>query len=201
MSIKGQVKHKFCRRVGYCIWDNPKCPSVRRPYPAGAHGKTGRRKKLSTYGELLLEKQKLKCHYAISEKQLVNAYKKAKQGEGRAHEKLFRSLELRLDAVIFRSGLAPSIYAAKQSIIHGHILVDGKKLDRSSYRLSEGQVVSINAEKSPSIAEIAKGTNAKAPSYLDVDREQLKATVMREPELEEIPVNVEIMHVIEYYAR
>jgi small subunit ribosomal protein S4 len=201
MPVKGQPKHKLCRRIGFCIWDNPKCPSVKRPYPAGSHGKTGRKKKLSTYGELLLEKQKLREHYGISEKQLVIAYKKAKKGEGRAHEKLFRNLEMRLDAVVFRSGFAPSIYAAKQFVNHRHILVDGEKVDRSSYRVKEGQVISINSEKSPSIAETAKNNNTNPPAYLEVDKEQLKVTALRNPELEEIPVNVEIMRVIEYYAR
>ena len=98
-GIRSQAKHKFCRRIGTCIWGSPKCPSVKRPYAAGQHGKTARRKKLSTYGTLLLEKQKLRFHYAISEKQLQIAYAKAKKGEGQAHEKLFRNLEQRLAAV------------------------------------------------------------------------------------------------------
>lgn len=200
MATTSRAKHKLCRRVGACIWDDPKCPSVKRPYPAGMHGK-GRRSKLSTYGELLIEKQKLKGHYAISEKQLRLAYQKAKKGEGLTNEKLIRNLEMRLDAVVFRSGLAPTIFASKQFVNHGHILVDGKKVDRSSFRLKEGQVVSVNVEKSPSIAEVAKNSNATVPGYLEVDRENCKVTVVREPEMEEVPVNVELMRVIEYYAR
>ncbi|MBR7104461.1 MAG: 30S ribosomal protein S4, partial [Lentisphaeria bacterium] len=95
MPTASQAKHKFCRRIGQCLWGDPKCPSVKRPYPAGPHGK-GRRGKLSTYGELQLEKQKLRYYYAISEKQLQIAYAKAKMGSGQTHEKLFRSLEQRL---------------------------------------------------------------------------------------------------------
>jgi small subunit ribosomal protein S4 len=201
MPSKVRAKHKFCRRIGYCIWDNPKCPSVKRPYTAGQHGKGGRRKKLSTYGELLLEKQKLRVHYAITEKQLVNAYKKAKQGTGRAHEKLFRNLEMRLDSVVYRSGMAPTVHSAKQVVNHGHILVDGKKVDRSSYRVKPDQVITIDAEKSPTIAEAAKNNNTAPPAYLEVNREALKVIALREPEINEIPLNIEIMRVIEFYAR
>ena len=200
MPTASRAKHKFCRRVGRCIWGDPKCPSVKRPYAAGPHGK-GRRVKLSTYGELLMEKQKLKNYYAISEKQLQIAYAKAKAGLGVTHEKLFRSLELRLDAMVFRAGFAPTIFAAKQWVNHGHIYVDGKRVDRSSYQLKEGQVISIDAEKSPAIAEMAKKGNATVPAYMEVDLDNLKATLVRMPQVEEIPVNVKIMSVIEYYAR
>ena len=201
MPEKGRAKHKFCRRLGYCLWDNPKCPSVKRPYPAGQHGKTGKKKKLSTYGELLLEKQKLKQHYCITEAQLVIAYQKAKKGEGKTHEKLFSALETRLDSLIFRSGLAPSMHSAKQVVNHRHVLVDGKIVDRGSFAVKPGQVVSISVEKSPSVAEAAKNSNRSIPPYLEVDREQVKASLLRMPEIGEIPLQVEVMSVIEYYAR
>ena len=200
MPTASRAKHKFCRRVGQCIWGDPKCPSVKRPYAAGPHGK-GRRVKLSTSGELLMEKQKLKNYYAISEKQLQIAYAKAKAGLGVTHEKLFRSLEVRLDAMVFRAGFAPTIFAAKQWVNHGHIYVDGKRVDRASFQLKEGQVISIDAEKSPAIAEMAKKGNATVPAYMEVDLDNLKATLVRMPQVEEIPVNVKIMSVIEYYAR
>ena len=195
MPTASRAKHKFCRRIGQCLWGDPKCPSVKRPYAAGPHGK-GRRSKLSTYGELLMEKQKLRNYYAISEKQLRIAFAKAKSGEGQTHEKLFRSLELRLDAMVYRAGFAPTIFAAKQMVNHGHVYVDGKRVDRSSYQLKEGQVITINAEKSPAIAEMAKKSNNTIPPYMEVDLEALKATLVREPNLDEIPVNVQIMSVI-----
>ncbi|MDD5697409.1 MAG: 30S ribosomal protein S4 [Victivallaceae bacterium] len=201
MATASQAKHKLCRRIGQCIWDNPKCPSVKRPYPAGQHGKSGHRGKLSTYGTLLLEKQKLRAHYAISEKQLHLAYVNAKKGQGQTHEKLFRGLEQRLDALVFRCGFAPTIFAAKQYVNHQHILVNGKVVDRASYKVKEGQVISIDTAKSPAVAEAAKNGNATIPGYLEVDTEALKATLTRLPEIEEIPVNVSIMNVIEYYAR
>ncbi len=204
MPTASRAKHKFCRRIGECLWGDPTCPTCYgkepRPYPAGPHGK-GRRQKLSTYGELLLEKQKLKNYYAISEQQLRIAYAKAKAGLGQTHEKLFRSLELRLDAMVYRCGFAPTVFAAKQFVSHGHILVDGKKLNRSSAQVRPGQVISINAEKSPAIAEIARKSNTAVPPYMSVDRDNLTARLERLPELAEIPVNVKIMSVIEYYAR
>ena len=200
MPTARRAKHKFCRRIGQCLWGDPKCPSVKRPYAAGPHGK-GRRSKLSTYGELLMEKQKLRNYYAISEKQLRIAFAKAKSGEGQTHEKLFRSLELRLDAMVYRAGFAPTIFAAKQMVNHGHVYVDGKRVDRSSYQLKEGQVITLNAEKSPNLAEVAKKNNATVPAYMEVDLDNLKATLVRAPQVEEIPVAVKIMSVIEYYAR
>lgn len=198
---RSQAKHKICRRIGSCVWGNPKCPSVKRPYPSGPHGKMNQQKKRSTFGELLIEKQKLRAHYAISEKQLLLAYKKAKKGEGLTNEKLSRGLEMRIDSLVFHSGMAPSIFAAKQFVNHRHILVDGKIVDRSSYRCKPGQVISIDAEKSASIAGVAQTTNITPPGYLEVDKDNCKVTVAREPEMGEIPVEVEIMRVIEYYAR
>ena len=200
MPTASRAKHKFCRRIGQCLWGDPKCPSVKRPYAAGPHGK-GRRVKLSTYGELLLEKQKLRNYYAISEKQLRIAFAKAKSGLGLTHEKLFRNLEMRLDALVYRAGFAPTIFAAKQIVNHGHILVDGKRVDRSSCVIKEGQVISIDAAKSPAAAEAAKKSNSIVPPYMEVDLDNLKATLVRAPQLEEIPVPVKIMSVVEYYAR
>lgn len=200
MPTASRAKHKFCRRIGQCLWSDPKCPSVKRPYAAGPHGK-GRRVKLSTYGELLLEKQKLRNYYAISEKQLRIAFAKAKSGLGLTHEKLFRGLEMRLDALVYRAGFAPTIFAAKQIVNHGHILVDGKRVDRSSCQIKEGQVITIDAAKSPAVAEAAKKSNNVVPPYMEVDLDNLKATLVRAPQLEEIPVPVKIMSVVEYYAR
>jgi small subunit ribosomal protein S4 len=97
--------------------------------------------------------------------------------------------------------LAPTIFAARQAVSHRHVLVDGKIVNRGGYRLRAGQVVSINAEKSPAIAEIAKSTDIVPPPYLEVDKEHCRVTVAREPLPEEIPAGVEIMRVVEYYAR
>ena len=95
----------------------------------------------------------------------------------------------------------PTIFAAKQFVNHGHILVDGKKIDRAGYLLREGQVISINEEKSPNVAAMAKKGNASVPAYMEIDLDNLKATLVRIPQIEEIPVSVKIMSVIEYSAR
>ncbi len=195
------AKHKLCRRIGGCVWGHPKCPSVKRPYSAGTHGNSRRRRKLSTYGELLLEKQKLRAHYALTERQLRFAYKKARAGAGATGEKLLKHLELRLSSVVFRSGLAPSIFAARQAVCHRHVLVDGKIVDRSGFRVRPGQIVAIDAQRSPSLAGIAQSTDIVPPAYLEIDKEKARVTVAREPLLDEIPSNVEIMRVVEYYAR
>lgn len=198
--MQSRAKHKLCRRIGTCIWGSPKCPSAKRPYSAGVHGK-GKQKKLSTYGELLLEKQKLKAYYGITEKQLKLAFVKAKRTKSQTDEKLLISLELRLSSVVLRSGFAKTIFAAKQYVSHRHILVDGKIVNKSSYVLHPGQTITINVEKSPSIAQVAKTSNCEFPPYLEVDRENCKAVLTRLPMMEEIPCNIGIMSVVEYYAR
>ena len=198
---QAQAKHKLCRRLGYCIWNMPKFPSVKRPYAAGLQGKNRKKSKLSTYGVMMQEKQKLKAHYALTESQLRNLFIVAKRKEGRTNEILMQHIEMRLDATVYHSGIAPTIFAAKQFVAHRHILVDGKIVDRPSFRLKPGQVVSINAEKSPKVAEIARDVNSTIPPYYETNKEELKVTVLREPMIEEIPVQVEAMRVVEYYAR
>ena len=198
---QAQAKHTLCRRLGYCIWNMPKCPSVKRPYAAGLQGKNRKKSKLSTYGVMMQEKQKLKAHYALTESQLRNLFLVAKRKEGRTNETLMQHIEMRLDATVYHSGMAPTIFAAKQFVSHRHILVDGKIVDRPSFQLKPGQVVSINAEKSPKVAEIAREVNSTVPPYYETNKEELKVTVLREPMIEEIPVQVEAMRVVEYYAR
>ena len=196
------AKHKLCRRVGSCVWGSPKCPSNRRPYPAGASAKA-RRQKLSTYGELLLEKQKLKAHYGVSEKQLRFLYKKAHKGKENTStpEKLLQSLELRLASIVWRSGLAPTVFAAKQAVNHRHIYVNERVIDRSGFIIEPGQTVSINSDKSPSIATTSQNIEVEIPPYLEVDKSACKVHVARLPLTDEIPANVDIMSVVEFYAR
>ena len=164
------------------------------------HGKT-RRGKLSTYGELLIEKQRLRAHYALSEKQLRIAYSKAKSGAGSTPQKFMEMLELRLASVVFRGGLAPTIFAAKQAVTHGHVQVDGNYVDRNGYLVKPGQVVSIDAQKSPSVATISQNTDVTPPPYLDADSQNCRVTLTRLPEPEEIPSGVEVIRVVEFYAR
>lgn len=195
-----RAKHKLCRRVGACIWGSPKCPSAKRPYKAGPHGKTGQ-KKLSTFGELLMEKQKLKMFYALTEQQLKLTYLEAKRSKTQTDFKLLSLLEFRLASVVYKGGLAPTIFAAKQYVSHRHILVDGKIVDRPGYIVKPNQVISINTERDPAIASIAKNISSEVPPYLSLDKENCKLTVLREPVIGEIPCNVEVMRVVEFYAK
>ncbi|MBR2427385.1 MAG: 30S ribosomal protein S4 [Lentisphaeria bacterium] len=200
---KVQAKHKLCRRLGYCVWNMPNCPTVKgkaRTYAAGLQGKAAKRKKLSTYGEMMQEKQKLKAHYALTENQLRNTFLAAKRIEGKTNEILMQRLEFRLDAAVYHAGFAPTVFAAKQFVNHRHILVNGKIVDRGSYILRIGDVITVK-EKSTKVAEIAKAVTTTAPAYFEVDKEALKIIVARQPMIEEIPVNVESLRVVEYYAR
>ncbi|MBQ7178892.1 MAG: 30S ribosomal protein S4 [Victivallales bacterium] len=214
-SVRGP-KHTMCRRVGYCLWGKANCPTasrtvkgkdgkeitINRPYPAGQHGPTKRRGKLSTYGELLLEKQKLRTFYNVSERQLRFLYEKARQGQGITGDKLLASLEMRLTTAVYRAGLAPTIFAARQIVSHRHVLVDGKPVNRGGYRLKKGQVVSIDPQRSPVIADIAKGNDAAIPSYFQKEAGDCKFTVLDDmPKPEDINNNIEITKVIEFYAR
>jgi small subunit ribosomal protein S4 len=182
----------------------PNCPTVKgraRTYAAGLQGKNAHRKKLTAYGEMMLEKQKLRAHYALTESQLRAAYLYAKRIEGKTNEIMMQRIETRLDSIVYHAGFAPTIFAAKQFVSHRHILVDGKIVDRASYIVKPGQVISINAEKSPKIAEIAKAVTAEAPAYFEVDKEQLKIKLVSLPTIDAIPFSVESMRVVEYYAR
>jgi small subunit ribosomal protein S4 len=128
-------------------------------------------------------------------------YKKAKSGVGATGDKILQSLELRLASVVYRGGLAPTIFAAKQVVSHGHVLVDGKRVDRSSYGVRAGQVISMDATRSSALVGIAQATDIVPPAYLEVDKQKATILLAREPLTEEIPANVEITKVIEYYAR
>ena len=196
-----QAKHKMCRRLGYCIWGAAKCPSAKRPYAAGQQGKNAKKKKLSTYGVMMQEKQKLKAHYCLTEKQLRNIFLEAKRRPGQTNEVLMQLIELRLDSAVYHAGFAPTIFAAKQYVSHRHILVDGKIVDRPSYQLKPGQVLSVNVEKSAKIAEAIKAVDFVVPAYFESNKDDMKVTILREPMIDEIPAKVETMRVVEYYAR
>jgi len=200
--MRSGPKHKLCRRLGACVWGNAKCPSNKRPFSAGQHGSAkGARKKLSSYAQLMLEKQKLRAHYLLSEHQLVYYFNKAKAAPGKTGEKLYRDLEMRLASVVFRSGLTPSIFAARQAVLHRHILVDGKIVNRASFNVKPGMVISINAQHSPALAGMALKTDVVPPPYFAVEKEHAKVTINRDPMPEEIPANIDIMKVVELYAR
>ncbi|MEU1685161.1 30S ribosomal protein S4 [Micromonospora sp. NPDC005707] len=175
----------------------------RRPYPPGVHGRS--RRGTSDYQVRLLEKQRLRHQYNVSEGQLRRAFDEAARGAGKTGDTLVALLERRLDAVVLRSGLARSIYQARQLVAHGHFTVDGRKVDRPSYRLRPGQVVEVRERSRalPPFQLAATGANAdESPRpYLSVELTGLRATLLREPARREVPVICDEQLVVEFYSR
>ncbi len=175
----------------------------RRPFPPGVHGRA--RKKPSDYQVRLLEKQRLRHQYNISEAQMRRAFEEAHRGTGKTGEALVALLERRLDATVHRAGLARTIYQARQLVAHGHFLVDGKKVDRPSYRLKPGQVVTVRerSRAKPPFEVAAAGAHLDGPSapYLSVATEDLRITVLRNPARTEVPVVCDEQLVVEFYSR
>jgi small subunit ribosomal protein S4 len=175
----------------------------RRPFPPGVHGR-GRRKS-SDYQVRLLEKQRLRHQYNISEAQMRKAYDDAHRGEGKTGETMVALLERRLDATVLRAGLARTIYQARQLVAHGHFTVDGRKVDRPSYRVRPGQVIEVRESSRPKepfqIAAAGAHVDGPTPPYLSTVLEELRTTVIREPLRSEIPVICDEQLVVEFYAR
>lgn len=199
-------KAKVQRRFGEVLIPRRKYQQIleKRPYPPGDHGRekqfrSGRR---SDFGLQLDEKQKLSFIYNVREGQLRNYYKKASKMLGRTGENLLILLERRLDNVVYRAGFAATIWQARQFVGHGHILVNGKRVNLPSYQVQTGDVVSIKPkmQKNDQIVELLE-QGVVAPEYLVVAKDQFQATLNRLPEGKEIPVPVDIQLVVEYYNR
>lgn len=191
---------KLSRRLGVPLTPKAVKVMIHKPLPPGQHG--GRRRRaLSDYGKQLLEKQKLKYQYNVHEKQLRNYYKTANQRKGNTGENLISILECRLDSFVARSGLAPTVYAARQLVRHGHILVNGRKVDLPSYMIKVEDVISVK-EKSRHIPAINEAMQAAfAPPYVELNKEQFSARLLRLPTREEVPIQCEIPLVVEFYSR
>jgi small subunit ribosomal protein S4 len=172
----------------------------RRPYPPGQHGQG--RQRFSEFKKQLYEKQKLRFNYGVSERQLRNLFVEAQRSRDPAGKALLRLLEQRLDNVVFRLGLAPTIPAARQLVVHGHILVDGRKVDRPSFRIEVGQEISVRPKSRNNVAiqESVAAPTLRMPSYLSFDSGTMTGKVTALPEREDIPVNVEEQLVVEYYS-
>ena len=198
-------KYKVDRRLKCNLWGRPKSPFNRRDYPPGLNGQN-RKKKPSDFAIQLIAKQKLKCHYGyITEKQFRNIFFKASLIKGNTSENLIELLERRLDATVYRMKFATTIFAARQFVSHGHILVNGNKVTIASYTLRDGDVVQVK-EKSkeiPVLLEAISSTERETPQYLSVDYDKLKGTFLKGPKPDEVPypVIMEPNLVIEYYAQ
>lgn len=195
-------KHKFCRKYGQKLCDSPKCPVTKRSYPAGVHGPNKRGNKQSVYGKQLFEKQKAKQLYGLLEKQFANYVAEASSKVGDTSKFLVNYLESRLDNVIYRMGLASSRRAARQLVSHGHITINGKKVDVPSYRVRVGEEVAL-AEKSKTSPLFVKITEKlskfEAPGWLGLDSKKVGAKVLNAPTAEE--PGYDAKSIIEFYSR
>ncbi len=194
-------KHRTCRRVGEPLCGRPNCPSNKRPYPPGQHGRG--RKRISEYQTRLVEKQKLRAIYGVSESQMRRYYDEATASKGVTGEELIRRLETRLDSVVLRLGFALTTRQARQLVSHGHVLLDGKRVNVPSARVKPEQVVEVSgkAKNFVSVREALEIT-ADPPVYLYRNKEQLQGTLSRQPERDEVPlpVTVEERLIVEYYS-
>ena len=183
MTKRTSAKYKIDRRMGENIWGRPKSPLNKREYGPGQHGQR-RKNKLSDFGTQLRAKQKLKGYYGdLTEKQFRKIYAEAERVRGDTGEMLIGLLERRLDAVVYRAKFVPTIFAARQFVNHGHVLVNGSPVNIASYRVKEGDMVSVR-EKSRQMAAILEAiqlTERDVPDYLEVDHHKLTATFVRTP--------------------
>lgn len=178
----------------------------KRPYGPGEHGRARRRAE-SDYAVRLKEKQRLRAQYGIREAQLQRVFKEARREKGLTGESLVELLEMRLDALVLRSGIARTIAQARQVVVHRHILVDGRVVDRPSFRVKPGQTIQVKPKSQTTVPfEIAaegihRDVLPAVPEYLDVDLARLKATLVRRPKRAEVPVTVDVQMVVEHYSR
>ena len=205
MTKRLASKHKVDRRLKVNLWGRPKSPFNSRNYPPGQHGKA-KKGKLSDYGTQLEAKQKMKFYYGnINERQFRNVYRKAIQKKGNTTENLVGFLERRLDTVIYRAKFATTVFSARQLINHGHIRVNGKKVNIPSYLINTEDTIEIK-DKSKNIAIITGalvGKEREVPDYIHLDEKNKIAKLTRIPKFSEIPYPtiMEPNLVIEYYSR
>jgi len=204
MSKRHSAKYKIDRRMGENIWGRPKSPVNQRQYGPGQHGQR-RKSKVSDFGIQLRAKQKLKGYYGnLTEKQFSRIYQEAARRKGNTSENLIALLESRLDAIVYRSKFAPTPFAARQLVNHGHVLVNGKRVNIPSYRCKPEDKVEIR-ERSRNMALILEAVGSPErdlPDYIELDAKHLAARFIRAPELAEVPypVKMEPNLVVEYYA-
>ncbi|MFO1070320.1 MAG: 30S ribosomal protein S4 [Geminicoccaceae bacterium] len=204
MTKRIQAKSKICRRLGVNLWGRQKSPLARRDYAPGEHGQ--KRRKLSGYATQLMAKQKLKKYYAnMNETQFRRAYEEASRKRGDTAENLIGLLEQRLDTVIYRLNFAPTPFAARQLVGHGHVLVNGKRLNIPSARLREGDTVELTerGKNMPMVLETLQRPERDVPEYLQLDVKNFKATFSRVPRMQDVPypVQMEPNLVVEFYSR
>ncbi len=205
MTKRIDAKHKIDRRLGQNIWGRPKSPVNRREYGPGQHGQR-RKGKMSDFGTQLRAKQKVKGYYGnISEKQFRRYYQEAIRLKGDSGENLIGLLERRLDAVVYRAKFVATVFAARQFINHGHVKVNGRRVNIGSYQVKIGDVIEVK-EASRELAFVLEATQLAerdTPDYIEVDHKKMSAKLVRIPALTDVPypVQMEPSLVIEFYSR
>jgi small subunit ribosomal protein S4 len=205
VTKRTSAKYKIDRRMGENIWGRPKSPVNKREYGPGQHGQR-RKNKLSDFGTQLRAKQKLKGYYGdLTEKQFKKIYAEAARVTGDTGENLVGLLERRLDAVVYRSKFVPTIFAARQFVNHGHVTVNGARVNIASYRVKEGDVVEVKqaSKQMALVLEAVSLTERDVPDYLEVDHHKMTSKFVRTPALGDVPypVQMEPNLVVEYYAK
>jgi small subunit ribosomal protein S4 len=191
----------MCRRVGASVCGRPNCPANKRPYPPGLHGRG--RKRLTEYQMRLLEKQKLRAIYGVGERQFRKYFDRAERRTGVTGEELLRQLETRVDAIVLRLGFALTQRQARQLVTHGHVEIDGRRVDVPSIQVRPGQTIGIR-EKSRNLIPIREALEITPdpPGYLYRNKDEMQGTLSRSPERGEIPlpVDVEERLIVEFYS-
>ena len=204
MTKRAESKHKIDRRLGVNLWGRAKSPVNKREYGPGQHGQ--RRKKPSDYGTQLMAKQRLKGYYGnVGERQFRRIYEEAVRRRGDTGENLIELLERRLDAVVYRMKFVPTVFAARQFVSHGHVTVNGKRVNIPSYMVKDGDVVEVK-EKSRQmilVLEAVQLAERDVPDYVEVDHGKMTGTFVRAPKLADVPypVQMEPNLVVEFYSR
>ena len=197
-------KYKICRRMGENLWGRDKCPTNKTPAGPGQHG--ARRRKLTDYGIQLREKQKLKGYYGnINEKQFRGIFTEAARRKGDTSENLIGLLESRLDAVVFRANMTPTVFSSRQLISHKHVTVNGTVVTIPSYRCKPGDVIEVREKgrKIPFVIDAIEKMEREVPEYVSFDPKTAQAKYIRIPGLEEVPYAVQMNPnlVVEFYSR
>ncbi len=204
MSKRIAAKYKINRRLGVNLWGRPKSPINKREYGPGQHGQ--RRRKPSDFGTQLKAKQKLKGYYGnITERQFRRTYAEAVRRRGDTEENLIELLERRLDAVVYRMKFVPTVFAARQFVNHGHIKVNGKRVNIPSFRVKDGDVIEVKdgSREVPMVLQAVDSPEREVPDYMDVDHQKMHGTFVRGPKPTDVPypVQMEPNLVIEFYSR
>ena len=204
MNIRKNPKYKSDRRLGVNLWGRPKSPFNKRESSPGEHGQ--RTRKYSDYSLQLVAKQKLKKYYGnVTEKQFKKYYKEASSKKGDTGQILIELLERRLDAVLYRMKFSTTIFSCRQFVSHGHVKINGKKINIPSYRINDGDEVSLSdkSKQIPSVLLAVQSKEREVPDYLSVDYVKMKGIFLKAPLLKDVPYPVEMEPnlVVEFYSR